>query len=313
MKLKICALIIFSLITYLLLEGVNLHSEQFKLIFLEIRLPSVVAAIITGSLLAITGAMLQSFFNNQLIGPDILGISSGSSLSLAIYFYLGDIWIFTSSGLNASIFALIGALIVMLALGFFSKKLNGSQILVLGVLISYFSSSLISLLIFLSPALQVKNYFTWLNGSFNNLLLDQLVVFTVIGILLFCIMFIFPKKLELVALGEKTAISLGVNFKQLRMQMMVYISLCISFLIYFVGPISFIGIISSYVAIKFFGYQNMKQHLIHCSICGILISLLSLALAKMVPFIPSNSNILLGFISGPIILYMFSGKKNLYD
>jgi len=313
MKIKTLIIISLLLCVYLIFGGMTLDSEQFKLVILEIRLPALIAAILTGALLAIAGAILQIFFSNQLIGPDIIGVSSGSSLALAIYFYLGEVFIFSYSGISASISALIGSMFIMAILLFFSKRLSGSQVLILGVLISYLSSSLISLLIFLSPALQVKSYFTWLNGSFGNLAFDQLVVFLILGLALFSAMFTFTKRLELISLGEKTATALGVDFRLLRFQLLLYISLCISFVTYFVGPVGFVGIVSSFVALKVFGYRSMKEHLLLCALSGSLICLISLLIAKLFPVLPSNSNILLGFISGPIIFYMFGNKNKLYE
>ena len=128
----------------------------------ELRLPKVLVCFFAGGILAVAGLLMQVFFQNPLAGPDILGVSSGSSLFVAF-------WMMASTGLSSTIvdwgmgaMSFIGAISVFIILIYFVyNNMSRVSLIIAGLLISSFTSSGISILVNMSQALQLKNFLIW--------------------------------------------------------------------------------------------------------------------------------------------------------
>ena len=128
-------------------------------IFWQIRLPKVVVALLAGGGLATAGLLMQIFFQNPLAGPDILGVSAGSSLFVALWIMGASFFPPSLYNVGANVFSLVGAFGVFGVLLFFlHKQFSRFSLLIVGLLISTFSSSCISFLMNVSEGLQIKNY-----------------------------------------------------------------------------------------------------------------------------------------------------------
>lgn len=157
-----------------ILCGHAVERESWRFILLESRIPQGITALLCGAALAVSGLMLQTVFSNPLAGPSILGINTGASLGVALVMLLGGgsitAGVFSISGFLAVLAgAFAGAMIVMGILLFFSAfTKNNLMLLIIGIMIGYITSSVISLLNFFSTAEGVHSYMIWGLGNFSG-------------------------------------------------------------------------------------------------------------------------------------------------
>ena len=209
----------------------------------ENRLNRSLTAVFGGGALAVSGLLLQVFFRNPLAGPGVLGITSGASLGVALV-VLGGIaaeTAFGSLGIIAS--GVIGAVLILLLLLFVSRFVkNQVTLLVIGLMLGYFTSAFVSMLFLWADQTQTREFVLWGLGSFEGLSTDDVMLFIVIITAAFILTFTLIKGLNALVLGEDYAKSLGVNFKNLRILIILVTSILAAIVTVFCGPVSFIGI-----------------------------------------------------------------------
>ena len=168
-----------------ILFGKGVEEGPFTFIVLGSRLPQAVTAILAGAALTVSGLMLQTAFRNPLAGPSILGITSGSSLGVALVILLlggsvsaaGYSW---GGYMAILIGSFIGSIAIMGLLLLFSVWLkNDLMLLITGIMVGYLTSSVITLLNYLSTAEGVHGYAMWGMGNFNGVALGQLPFFSI--------------------------------------------------------------------------------------------------------------------------------------
>jgi iron complex transport system permease protein len=280
-------------------------------VFINLRLPKIICAAFSGALLASAGLLMQIFFQNPIAGPDILGVSSGASLFVSF-------WVLTSQSLpnwlmslGLNFFSFLGSAFVFLILIIFNKRHRTKvTLLILGILISSLNSSIVAILINSSQALQVKNYLLWTQGTFRNLVLNDLPIFMLLSILSLLPLLYFKKLVEQFALGESYAHTMGVNIKKVRTFFIILTSIYVSIVTLYCGPVGFIGIIAPHLARKYLGNGKI-QYLIPANLfIGALLALFTeLILTLNFSFVLSTNSVL-GLIGAPIlILYILKNRE----
>lgn len=287
--------------------GFNLDSN----LILQLRLPKVLVCLFAGGLLATAGLLMQIFFQNPLAGPDILGVSSGSSLFVAF-------WMMASAGLSQTIIdfgmgfmSFLGAAAVFSILIFLiHKNISRVSLIIIGLLISSFASSGISILVSASQALQLKNYLMWSMGSFRNVTYPDLVNFVTLSLISSLPVLFFMKSLNQFLLSENYAKSMGVNVKKMRM---IFISLAafqISIVTVYCGPIGFIGIISPHLARQYLKRSQLNFLLPASFLIGALLAFIAETALVLAPTFSISINAVLGLIGAPVIvLYLYRQRE----
>lgn len=227
---------------------------SWQFIVQEVRLPQALTALLCGAALAASGLMLQTAFRNPLAGPSILGIDSGASLGVAIVMLLSGGSLMAgkmalSGFLAVTVAAFVGAMAVMGLLLFFSTLLKSDVLLlIVGVMIGYAGSSIISLLNFFSTAEGVHSYMIWGMGSFGGVSMEQMPWFAslvTVGIVLSLLM---VKPLNAMLLGNQYAENLGINMHRTRIYLLLATGLLAASTTAFCGPISFLGLAVPHIA-----------------------------------------------------------------
>jgi iron complex transport system permease protein len=208
-----------------------------------IRLPRLIAGVLLGSALALSGFLLQTFFNNPIAGPYVLGISSGAKLTVAI----AMISVLGSFKAVSSLFLILAAFIgAMISTGFvilMAGKVNRmSMLIVSGVMIGYICSAITDFLITFADDSNIVNLHNWSLGSFSGIAWDDIGVMTLIVILASVLVFLMSKPIGAYQLGESYAQNMGVNIKSFRVILILLSSLLSACVTAFAGPISFVGI-----------------------------------------------------------------------
>ena len=209
----------------------------------KIRLPRMLAGILLGGALALAGFLLQTFFNNPIAGPYVLGISSGAKLTVALVMVL-------VLGANKSVgsVALIGAAFVgaMLSMGFVllvSQKIRRSAMLIVsGVMLGYIFAAITDFIITFADDASIVNLHNWSRGSFSGVSWNDVRVMAAVVLITSLLVFFLSKPIGAYQLGESYAKSMGVNVKAFRVALILLSSILSACVTAFAGPISFVGI-----------------------------------------------------------------------
>ena len=299
------------------LTGAGASRESWDFIIRESRLPSAVTALLAGASLAASGLMLQTAFRNPLAGPDILGINGGAGLGVALVMLLfGGNLTMGSLTLGGSVSVIIGAFAGAIAVTalvlFLSTKLkNPVMLLIVGVMVSYLTSAMISLLNFFSTAEGVHSYTMWGMGNFGGVSLAQLKVFCPVVAVGLVIAVALIKPLNALLLGDMYAENLGINIIRTRNWLLLSTSLLVAIITAFCGPVSFIGLAVPHIARMLLQSSNHRSLMPMTILCGAVIALLCNLLSSIPGdrgLIPLNA--ITPAIGAPVILYVLLKQRH---
>lgn len=270
----------------------------------EIRVNRVLMMLLAGISIPTSGFLMQEYFQNPLAGPDILGITSVASLSVAFYiFFSHDLLIpeiLQNSFLSFS--AIGGSLLMMLIFLSVTKKLqNKSYLIIFGFLISAFSGAVVSLLQLYAENQSLKNYILWSFGANNMVSRNQIYVLSVLVSVGLWVCFKSIKPLIGNSLGTSYAQSLGVNLNQLKIFIIVASSMLSASVTAFLGPVLFIGIIVPHFCRLIYNPAKLWQQWILNMFLGMLIMLIFSIIAEKTQ-IPLN--VISSVFGIPVILGM---------
>ncbi len=302
-----------------ILTGGDGSSPAWRSIVLQSRLPQAVTALFAGASLAVSGLLLQTLFRNPLAGPSILGISDGANLGVAaVLLYFGgtisQISDFPITGYLAVISAaFIGAFVILGIIIYFSSKVkNNVMLLIIGIMIGYMSSSLISILNYYAAADRVHAFVMWGLGNFSGVSMEQLPFFSVFSAIGLLLSLLLIKPLNALLLGEIYASNLGVNVKLARIMILLCTGLLTAIVTAFCGPISFIGLAVPHVARLMLGTSNHKLLVPVTIIAGSCVALL----CNVLMVVPGSNSILplnavTPMLGAPVIIYVIINRKNI--
>lgn len=231
------------------------NPQLMQNIIIEIRFPRVVAAILIGASLAISGVAFQSMFRNPLVSPGILGVLSGASFGAALGMILFKEFIFIQ--ISSFIFGIL-AVFIALFISMFNKQNQIILLILGGVVSSAFFSSLLSITKYMAdPYDQLPAIVYWLMGSLA--LIDKHTIYIVtIPILLGIFLMIFLSKyLNILSLGDEEARSLGVNVKLVRFVIILIATFISAFTVVLAGMIGWVGLVIPHIARLLFGSNNI--------------------------------------------------------
>lgn len=299
-----------------ILFGGEGERRSWEYIVLESRLPQATTALLAGCSLAVAGLLLQTTFNNPLAGPSILGIDTGASLGVAVVMLAGGSFVAQGemSGYIAGIGgAFVGATCVLGVILFFSTFVrNNLMLLIIGMMVGYLTSSIISLLNFYASADQVHSYTMWGMGNLGAVSKEQLPLFATTSIAGLLLAFMLSKPLNAMLLGVRYAENLGVNISRTRNMLLLATGLLTATATAFCGPITFIGLSVPHIARLLLGSSNHNTLLPVTMLCGAIILLLCNAASVMLiedVIVPINA--ITPLVGAPVIIYVIINQKRI--
>ena len=209
----------------------------------EIRIPRILAAIILGGALSVSGFLLQTFFGNPIASPFVLGISSGAKLivSLVMIFLLGKSMVASSAVLILAAF--VGSMISMGFVLLVAKKVKQmSALIISGIMIGYICSAITDFVITFADDSNIVNLHNWSMGSFSGMNWENVRMMAVVTAVTVLLVFLMSKPISAYQLGEGYAQNMGVNIKLFRVALILLSSILSACVTAFAGPISFVGI-----------------------------------------------------------------------
>ncbi|PMN88289.1 vitamin B12 ABC transporter permease BtuC [Enterovibrio norvegicus] len=223
-------------------------------LLMELRVPRVIAAIVIGASLAVSGAVLQVLLGNPLAEPGVLGISGGASLALVIVLFLFPS-LASQYGLMAA--AMFGALAFTAILVWLARKrtMSTARLLLIGVALGILSGAIVTWAFYFSSDLNLRQLLYWLMGSLSGVHWAQLslTVLVVPAVLWLCTQ---GNNLDLMMLGETPAKQLGLNIQRLRWQLILTVSVLVGASVAMAGVIGFVGLVVPHFLRLWLGTEN---------------------------------------------------------
>ena len=302
------------------LTGGEASKTSWTNIILKFRLPKAITATLAGAALAVSGLQMQTFFRNPLAGPFVLGISSGASLGVALVILssgavtgtmlaslagAGDLTVAAAASLGA------GA-VMLIVLGIANRVESTMTLLIVGLMIGYLTTSLVSILLFFSIPEQIQAYVNWTFGSFNNVTWGQIRIFAPIVVVGLLIALGLSKSLNALLLGESYARSMGLNIMAARLAIVASTAILAGTITAFVGPLGFIGIAVPHLARAVFNTSDHRVLMPGTILLGGIVALAAALIAE-VPF----SNVILplngvtSLIGAPVVIWVILRRRNM--
>ncbi len=276
-------------------------SSTITTIVFEIRLPRIIAALVVGACLAMAGAAFQSIFKNPLVSSDLLGVSNGAGFGAALAILISGANVITQ--IFAFVFGLVSVSITYMISR--SYKAGGILVLVLsGVAISAFFNALISAVKFIAdPDDKLPEIVYWLMGSLASVTMDKLLMIAIPVIIGAVILLLLRWHMNLLAMGDEEAQSLGVNPVRIRLLIIAGCTLLTSAAVSISGIIGWIGLIIPHMARMIVGPDNRILMPASLSL-GASFLLLVDNISRAVLSIEIPIGILTAIIGVPIFLYL---------
>lgn len=232
--------------------------EMDRAILLDIRVPRVLTAFIAGAMLSLSGMAFQALFRNPLATPFTLGVSGGAALGATLFIRLGIS--FSVLGLSGTSLAAFGGALLAVGLVYGLTRVKGgfstTTLLLAGIAISFFFSSLILFIQHISGLSQSFRMIHWMMGSLASADYGKLL-----NLLPFCavgcaILLLLQREMNLMMTGEDIAISRGVPVGRVKRLIFLAASLMVSGTVAVCGPIGFVGMMSPHICRQLVGADH---------------------------------------------------------
>ncbi|MCM1156063.1 MAG: iron ABC transporter permease [Roseburia sp.] len=285
--------------------------ETVMRILWDIRLPRAAAVFVLGGALALAGYLLQTFFNNPIAGPFVLGISSGAKMVVALMM----IFLMDRSIRVTSLAMILGAFAgAMFSMGFvllISRRVgNMSMLVVSGVMIGYICSAVTELVVTFADDADIVNLHNWSRGSFSGMTWENVKVMSVVVFITFAVVFCMSKPLSAYQTGDVYAQNVGVDLRFLRVCIVVFSSILSACIVAFAGPVSFVGIAVPHLVKKLLHTTEPIRMIPACFLGGSVFCLFCDLLARTM-LAPTELSIstVTAIFGAPVVLWIMAGRR----
>lgn len=297
-----------------------LTGKSSEPVFLDIvrdfRLTKALTCVLAGAALAGAGLQMQTLFRNALAGPDVLGLSSGASLAVALLFMspaLGVSMLSAPHPFLLSAAASIGCICVLTVMLFVARKLQDHvSLLIVGLMVGALTSSIVSILQYLSKAEEMQVYILWTFGSLGGLNWIEVQLLAIILVAGAGLAFTQVKSLNAWLLGDHYARTLGVNVRRARLLIIISASILTGGVTAFCGPIAFVGLAVPHLTRLLINSHNHKVLLPAVLVGGSIL----LLFCDIVSHLPGSTyvlpvNALTAMIGAPVVIWIIIRNKRM--
>lgn len=279
----------------------------------EIRLPRVLSSALLGGSLALSGLLLQVFFDNPIADPFVLGISSGAKFCVALLMIavLGAGSIMTTWMSVAA--AVVGSLLAMALVLAVSKRVRSrGTLIVAGVMIGYICSAATNFLIAFADDQSIVNLHNWSLGSFSGASWTDIAAIAPVTAVCAVATFALSKPLGAYQLGEDYARSVGVSIRSFRAAIVMLSSVMSACAVAFAGPISFVGIAAPHLAKQALGTSKpiavvpaaFLMGSVLCSVCDLIARMLFSPVELSVSAVTA-------ILGAPLVIWLMLKKRGI--
>ncbi|HCR3184631.1 TPA: iron ABC transporter permease [Morganella morganii] len=287
-------------------------TPQLWQIWLSVRLPRIVLAVLVGMALATAGVLLQGLFRNPLADPGLLGISSGAAVAVA----LGIVFIapYLSGAITLYlhiITAFSGALCISGLIFLLNRRRQPLlRLLLCGIAVNAISMSFVGVLNYLSDDKELRQFSLWMMGSTGHISWTLLLPAIVLVLPVFYAAFRLARPLDIIQLGEEEAHYAGVNVRRTQQCVLLVSALLTGIAVALSGIIGFIGLVIPHLMRMIFGWHH-RLLLVTSALAGALLLLLSDTLARTL-VVPAEIpvGLLTGLLGAPYFLWLIFSVKD---
>lgn len=273
-KLIVIALIAIIIVAAFLFIGVKFHNHKLLRYAMKLRIPKVIAMIITAFAIGAATIIFQSVINNTIVTPCLLGMNAlYTFIHTSVVFVLGSGSIlFTNDNLSFLVDLVLMGIIATVVYSWLFKMTghNVLYVLLVGTVLTSFFSSIQSTLTRVMDPNEYDTLLTSLVASFSNIN-SEIIIFSVIILALIGV--IFRKELALldvITLGKEQAINLGVDYDRCIRRLLLAVTLCIAVATAMVGPISFLGLIIANISRQLLKTYRHTQLIAGAALMGVI-------------------------------------------
>jgi len=313
------ALALFVAVLVSLLCGVSVYSpyqvfsdSEVRAIVMQLRLPRTISAVLVGAGLSVVGATYQAIFRNYLASPFTLGVSSGAALvaSVALLFGLSA----SRYSFDVGVFALIGALVSILLITLLhrlNRRGDSSSLLLIGIVFSFFCSSVMTLLQYVADYSQLFQVTRWLMGGIPTATWGDLCI----GVLAFSVVFAWALRnargLDLMLFGDDFALVKGVDVAQLTRTAFILTSVVVGWVVAQCGVIGFVGIIVPALARLLVGVTHSRLIILSALLGALLVVMCDVAGRVVISPFEVPAGVFSAVIGGPVfvLLMLKAGQR----
>ena len=275
----------------------------------DLRLPCILVALISGVGLAVAGATMQSTLRNPLADPYTTGISSGAAFGATIAIvYLGG----ASTGniqtvVCAFLFSLIPtAVIISLSV---ARKVSPVSMIMAGIAVMYIFNAVTTMIKLWADPNDLEAIYLWSVGSFDSIRWDDLPIMFIVTLFGTISLGLISNKLNILASGDDSAKSLGIDASRLRIICLTVISLITASIVSFTGIIGFVGLVAPHVIRLFIGSDNKFLILASAAFGAALLLISDLVGRTIISPSVIQVGVITSFIGGPLFLYLIVRQK----
>ena len=274
----------------------------------RIRIPRMIVGIFSGFSFGIAGAVFQGILKNHLASPDVIGVSSGTSVAAVI-----AILILNLSGIKVYIIGIVFGVLIACFILYLStvSGFNRNRLVLIGIGIQAFMSALISFFIQKSNEYQVVNALRWLSGSLNGVQMNSAIILVFACFVCSFLIIALSDYLNNLSLNDEIAISIGINVNILRYILIVISVVLIAITTSITGPIASVSFLSAPIVKRIL--KNSNSNLINSGLMGALIVCFADVIGQNLFVVRYPVGLITGFIGAPYLLYLLlkvgNGRK----
>ena len=275
------------------------------------NVPRTIIGICTGAILAVCGATMQSLTRNPLTDPYTIGISSAAlfGVTIAVIFELSIIPFLpyeSSKIVNAFVFSLIPSMAIVFISSF--KKTSPNMMILIGIAMMYVFSAFTTFLKFNADEAEVEEIYEWSLGSLNMAGWEAIPAMIGTTALLILALMVLANRINVLATGDNSAISLGEKPIRIRVVCFVIMSMATAVAVCYTGTIGFVGLVGPHIARLFVGNNN-KLLIPLSAIIGALMVVGADCIVRLLPVV-LPVGVITALIGSPLFLYfLYSQRK----
>lgn len=293
-----------------ILQGNHMEDAAYRIVW-DIRLPRIIAALLLGGALSVSGFLLQTFFQNPIAGPFVLGISSGAKLivALTMIFLLGKGVAVTSGALILAAFG--GSMVCMAFLLVLNRKAGSMAVLIIGgVMIGYICSAVTDIVVTFASDADIVNLHNWSMGTFSGTSWNNVWIMTLVVLAGTAGAFCLSKPISAYQQGEDYARSVGVNVRRFRIWLILLSGLLSACVTAFAGPISFVGIAVPHLVKSLLGTSKPVLVIPGCFLGGGVCCLFCDLIARTI-FAPTEVSIssVTAVFGAPVVIWLLVTRR----
>ena len=284
----------------------NPVSATTQHVITQLRLPRLLGAIVVGAALAVSGSIYQSIFQNPLVSPDLLGVSSGAcaGAAFAIILGLGNFMVTAFSFVSGII-----SVAICVGLSMLTKRKSNLILIFAGVIVGRFMDSMVGIMKYFADAeSQLGDIVNWQLGTLSKVSLNNIKVMLPVIVVCLGLSLLLRWRVNLLSVGEREAASLGVNVTFDRTILIVLSTLLTATSVCFCGTIAWVGLIIPHIARWLVGSDN-RYSLPLCALLGSNFLVIADLIARAATDYELPLGVITGFCGAPIFALILIKKS----